>query len=114
MHGCTPQNVYRHLRNHHAELDGHVIKGPGRQGTLLDQEACEFIRSMMCSKKRFGGKDLPDVIWSDDVCIGYAVYAMESVGLETEMIRKVIQVFPEVLTERTHCEAEQYGLKSQL
>ena len=49
---CTPQNIYKHLRNpnYAAQLDGHVITGPGKQGLLLDDEAQEFLRSIMYPK----------------------------------------------------------------
>ena len=49
---CTPQNIYKHLRNpnYAAQLEGHVITGPGKQGLLLDDEAQEFLRSIMYPK----------------------------------------------------------------
>lgn len=43
--GCTPQNIYLHLKNYAEELEGHVIDS--RQGKLLDEYACEFLRSVM-------------------------------------------------------------------
>lgn len=47
--GCTPQNVYLHLRNYAAELEGHTEKG--RRGIMLDDYACEFIRGVMYPKE---------------------------------------------------------------
>lgn len=49
--GCTPQNVYLHLKNYAKELDGHVITGPGRTGALLDDFAQDLIRSRMYPKE---------------------------------------------------------------
>ena len=47
--GCTPQNIYLHLKNYAAELEGHTQKG--RRGLLLDEFACEFIRGAMYPKE---------------------------------------------------------------
>ncbi len=49
--GCTPQNIYLHLKNYSQELDGHTIQGKGRQGILLDEYAQEFLRSVMYPKE---------------------------------------------------------------
>lgn len=48
--GCTPQNVYGHLRTYAADLEGHTYQGKGRQGILLDDYAQEFLRSVMYPK----------------------------------------------------------------
>ena len=48
--GCTAQNIYKHLRRYTKELEGHVITGPGKQGQLLDDQAQEFLRSVMYPK----------------------------------------------------------------
>ena len=45
MMGCTPQNIYLHLKNYAKELEGHVIDS--RQGKLLDEFACDFLRKVM-------------------------------------------------------------------
>lgn len=47
--GCSPQNIYLHLKNYAAELEGHTEKG--RRGILLDEYACEFIRGVMYPKE---------------------------------------------------------------
>lgn len=49
---CTPQNIYKHLRNpnYAAALEGHTITGPGKQGLLLDDDAQAFLRSVMYPK----------------------------------------------------------------
>lgn len=47
---CTVQNIYKHLRKYTKELEGHVKVGPGKQGQLLDDEAQEFLRSVMYPK----------------------------------------------------------------
>lgn len=49
---CTPQNIYKHLRNpnYAAHLDGHTITGPGKQGVLLDDDAQAFLRTIMYPK----------------------------------------------------------------
>lgn len=49
--GCTPQNIYLHLKNYAAELEGHIFQGKGRQGQLLDEYAQEFLRSIMYPKE---------------------------------------------------------------
>lgn len=47
--GCTPQNIYLHLKNYAAELEGHTHKG--RRGILLDPYAQDFIREAMYPKE---------------------------------------------------------------
>lgn len=47
--GCSPQNVYLHLKNHAEELEGHLLKD--RRGTLLDDYAQDFIRQAMYPKE---------------------------------------------------------------
>lgn len=49
---CTPQNIYKHLRNpnYAAQLEGHTITGPGKQGVLLDDDAQAFLRTIMYPK----------------------------------------------------------------
>lgn len=49
--GCTPQNIYGHLRTYAEDLEGHTIQGKGRQGVLLDEYAQEFLRSVMYPKE---------------------------------------------------------------
>lgn len=49
--GCTPQNIYLHLKNYAEELEGHLIKGKGRQGVLLDEYAQDFLKSVMYPKE---------------------------------------------------------------
>lgn len=49
--GCTPQNIYGHLRTYAAELEGHVFQGKGRQGQLLDEFAQDFLKSVMYPKE---------------------------------------------------------------
>lgn len=49
--GCTPQNIYGHLKTYAAELEGHTHQGRGRQGIYLDPYACEFLRSVMYPKE---------------------------------------------------------------
>lgn len=46
---CSPQNIYLHLKTYKEELDGHVFQA-GR-GKVLDDYACEFIRSIMNPKE---------------------------------------------------------------
>ena len=50
LSGCTPQNVYGHLRTYAEELEGHLVKGKGRQGIYLDEFAQDFVRSVMYPK----------------------------------------------------------------
>lgn len=59
--GCTPQNIYLHLKNYAAELEGHTIQGKGRQGILLDEYAQEYLRSIMYPKE-LGDNALMDEI----------------------------------------------------
>ena len=47
--GCTPQNIYLHLKNYAAELEGHTHQG--RRGILLDAYAQDFIRQAMYPKE---------------------------------------------------------------
>jgi len=47
--GCSPQNIYLHLRNYAAELEGHTAKD--RRGMLLDDYAQDFIRGVMYPKQ---------------------------------------------------------------
>ena len=49
--GCTPQNIYGHLKTYAADLEGHTIQGKGRQGVLLDEYAQEFLKSVMYPKE---------------------------------------------------------------
>lgn len=49
--GCTPQNIYGHLKTYATELDGHTFQGKGRQGVLLDGFAQDFLRSVMYPKE---------------------------------------------------------------
>lgn len=49
--GCTPQNIYLHLKNYAQELEGHTVQGKGRQGILLDAVAQDFLRSVMYPKE---------------------------------------------------------------
>lgn len=49
--GCTPQNIYGHLKTYAAELEGHTHQGKGRQGVFLDEYAQEFLRSVMYPKE---------------------------------------------------------------
>lgn len=49
--GCTPQNIYGHLKTYAAELEGHTHQGRGRQGVLLDEFAQDFLRSVMYPKE---------------------------------------------------------------
>lgn len=51
MCGCTPQNIYGHLKTYKEELDGHTFQGKGRQGVLLDEHAQGFLRSIMYPKE---------------------------------------------------------------
>ena len=46
---CTPQNIYQHLKNYATELEGHTQQG--RRGILLDEYACDFLRSVMYPKE---------------------------------------------------------------
>lgn len=47
--GCTPQNVYKHIRNYKEDLDGHVYQD--RRGLMLDEVAQDFIRNVMYPKE---------------------------------------------------------------
>ena len=47
--GCTPQNIYKHIRKYREELGGHVIEG--RRSLMLDEYACDFIREAMYPKE---------------------------------------------------------------
>lgn len=49
--GCTPQNIYGHLKTYAADLEGHTFQGKGRQGVLLDGYAQDFLRSVMYPKE---------------------------------------------------------------
>lgn len=49
--GCTPQNIYGHLRTYAEDLEGHTIQGKGRTGVFLDEYAQEFLRSVMYPKE---------------------------------------------------------------
>ena len=49
--GCTPQNIYGHLKTYAADLEGHTIQGKGRQGVLLDEYAQDFLKSIMYPKE---------------------------------------------------------------
>lgn len=49
--GCTPQNIYGHLRTYATDLEGHTFRGKGRQGVLLDNYAQDFLRSVMYPKE---------------------------------------------------------------
>lgn len=51
QNGCTPQNIYKHLRTYAEQLDGHTFQGPGRKGVLLDDFAQEFLRGVMYPKE---------------------------------------------------------------
>lgn len=46
---CTPQNIYKHIRNYSNELEGHTQQS--RRGLLLDDYAQEFIRGVMYPKE---------------------------------------------------------------
>lgn len=59
--GCTPQNIYGHLKSYAAELEGHTHQGRGRQGVLLDDFAQDFLRSVMYPKE-LGDNALMDEI----------------------------------------------------
>lgn len=50
--GCSPQNIYKHVRNYAAELEGHLHGS--RRGLLLDEYAQEFIRGVMYPKEVSG------------------------------------------------------------
>lgn len=47
--GCTPQNIYLHMKNYAAELEGHIHEG--RRGQMLDAFAQDFIRDVMYPKE---------------------------------------------------------------
>lgn len=47
--GCSPQNIYKHVRNYAAELEGHLHGS--RRGLMLDEHAQEFIRGVMYPKE---------------------------------------------------------------
>lgn len=47
--GCTAQNIYLHLDTYKEQLEGHVHKGS--RGKVLDDYACEFLRSVMNPKE---------------------------------------------------------------
>lgn len=49
--GCSPQNIYKHLRNYADQLEGHTYQGPGRKGVLLDAFAQDFLRTVMYPKE---------------------------------------------------------------
>lgn len=49
--GCTPQNIYGHLKTYAADLEGHIFPGKGRQGVLLDEYARDFLKSVMYPKE---------------------------------------------------------------
>lgn len=51
QNGCTPQNIYKHLRTYAEQLEGHTSQGPGRKGVLLDDFAQEFLRGVMYPKE---------------------------------------------------------------
>lgn len=44
--GVTDKAIYKHLNKHKVELDGHYEKR-GRNGTWLDEFACDFISNLM-------------------------------------------------------------------
>lgn len=46
--GVTDKAIYKHLNKHKIELDGHYEK-KGKNGTWLDEYACDFISSLMIS-----------------------------------------------------------------
>lgn len=47
--GCSPQNIYKHIRNYAQELEGHLVES--RRGLMLDDYAQEFIRGVMYPKE---------------------------------------------------------------
>ena len=47
--GCTPQNIYKHLKTYAEQLDGHV--GQTRRGRTLDDFAQDFLRDIMYPKE---------------------------------------------------------------
>ena len=49
------------------------------------------------------------MLWNDDACLGYAIYAMEMAGLTQREISMVARMFPAVLNEKTRAEAIQRG-----
>lgn len=46
--GVTDKAIYKHLQKHKEELAGHVEKR-GKNGTWLDDYACEYISNLMIS-----------------------------------------------------------------
>lgn len=54
--GCTPQNIYKHIRNYATELDGHVLDSA--RGKLLDEFACDFIREAMYPRELDTGSEV--------------------------------------------------------
>ena len=49
------------------------------------------------------------MLWNDDACLGYAIYAMEMAGLTQREISMVARMIPAVLNEKTWAEAIQRG-----
>lgn len=47
--GCSPQNIYKHIRNYAQDLEGHLMES--RRGLMLDEYAQEFIRGVMYPKE---------------------------------------------------------------
>ena len=54
--GCTPQNIYKHVRNYATELEGHVLDSA--RGKLLDEFACDFIREAMYPRELDTGSEV--------------------------------------------------------
>lgn len=44
--GVTDRTIYRHLKNHEKELKKHFSR-KGKQGTWLDEYACDFISNLL-------------------------------------------------------------------
>ena len=91
--GCTPQNIYLHIKHYKTELDGHTVKGTGRQGILLDPYACQFIRDIMYAKD--SGRGVPQTnVCVEELCKDYAMFTMEVAGVSKENILMILEAFP--------------------
>lgn len=56
----------------------------------------------------------PDGPWRNDACVGYAIMAMNSVGLDAETIRDVIDAMTDCFDDTSVEEACRYYVKGAI
>lgn len=84
--GCTPQNIYKHIRNNPTELEGHVLDSA--RGKLLDEFACNFIREAMYPRELDTGSEVTKMAQElADLRSAFMQLGQENLRISSELLQ---------------------------